>query len=180
METGGIQVSFEQQFNQQFFNYTNVDYLQSLKSSGENQQIPEIYRDTHTKFAELTKKISQIIAKSWMSDPEGLAIKKALLEGDSTQIKDVFKKGFKRENQEEIKVDIDGFFEPMDVCVRVDWNTFFGSLQEIVAKDETITMNLPYPPKPVEVTDTQLTEWVNNDEESNIYPTAPYIPLSCC
>ena len=122
-------------------------------------------------FAEQSKKISQLLAKSWLSnDPEGAEIKAALLEDDSDNIKAVFKK---------YGVDFDEFASPFSVDVSIDRSTLGGSiLEEIEGPGQILKVNLPYPPQAEEVTDTQLTEWINNDDPDTVYPPYAYIPLS--
>lgn len=122
----------------------------------------------HQSFAELSKKISQIVAQSWL--PEGAEIKKVLLQGNSQEIGAMFK---------ENGADIEAFFKPFNVYFNVDWDTFYGSLVEVSTGDNIWLSNIPYPPRPMEVTDEQLEEWVNNDDPDVLYPPHPYIPLTC-
>jgi len=118
----------------------------------------------------LSKKVSQLIARSWLpNDPEGADIKGALLSGDSEEIKTVFKK---------YGVDLDEFFSPMTINVNVDWDTFFGSLAEVTGSEQPVEYNIPYPPRPMEVTDAQLSEWVDSNDPSAVYPPYPYIPMT--
>lgn len=122
-------------------------------------------------YAQYTKTISQVIAKSWLSnDAEGAEIKKTLLYGTEEEIKKMMLS---------YGVDWDKLFGPLTVKIRVDWDTFFGNFKEIAGLDEPLQINIPYPPKPAELTDQQLTDWIN-DESDAIYPTTAYIPLTCC
>lgn len=125
-----------------------------------------------------TKKISQLIAKSWLpNDPEGAKIRQVLLQASteeltkSEEIKKLFKENY-RIDIEEIVGDLYG--HPVDVTV--SWDTFSGSARE--REDQRGQYIIPYPPRPVEVTDTQLQAWVNNEEDSVSFPPDPYIPLS--
>ena len=154
-----MHAAYKAQLERQFRNYLTVHYL---KGKGEGE-----LKTTSDSFGQLSKNISQLIAKSWL--PEGEEIKKVLLHGSSEKIKDIFK---------ENGVDFDEFFSPMTVNVNVDWDTFFGTLAEITGPGQPLEYNLPYPPRPMEVTDAQLNEWVNNSDPSTIYPPYPYIPLS--
>lgn len=119
----------------------------------------------------LSKRFSQLIARSWLlSDPIGVEIRTVLLDktlgDDSTaRIKEVFQKhGF----------DIDEFFPHEVKNIVVDWSSFFSTWTE-----QTKTVTLPYPPRPQEVTDAQLTAWVNNDDPNITEPPYPYIPYTC-
>ncbi|GAB1543539.1 hypothetical protein NUACC21_62140 [Scytonema sp. NUACC21] len=118
-------------------------------------------------FKSQSKKVSQIIAKSWLSnDPEGMEIKRVIFRRNSDEIKELLKK---------YGIDLEGFFGPTKVVV--DWSSYKGILTEDVGEAVYI---LPYPPRPTEVTDEQLEEWVNNNDPDTLYPTTPYIPLSVC
>ena len=145
-----MQTAYKAQLEQQFRNDATVNTLNS--------------------FGQLSKKVSQLIARSWLpKDPEGADIKGALLKGDSEEIKTVFKKH---------GVDLDEFFSPMTLNVKVDWSAFCGSLVEVTGPKQLLEYNLPYPLRPMEVTGAQLSEWVNNSDPSTVYPPCPYIPLS--
>ncbi len=50
---------------------------------------------------------------------------------------------------------------------------------EVSSGDNLWVSNIPYPPRPAEVTNEQLEEWVNNDDPEQVYPPHPYIPLTC-
>ena len=121
-------------------------------------------------FAQQSKKISQLIAKSWLpDDPEGTQIKKVLIEGNSEKINEMLKK---------YGVDLEVIFHPLSI--HVDWDTFFGKMAETTVGGGTWLYSLPYPPRPNEVTDAQLTDWVNNQDPNQQFPPNPYIPLSPC
>lgn len=123
-------------------------------------------------FAEHSKKISKLIAKSLLpNDPEGAEIRAVLLENVSEKIKAVFKK---------YGMDFDEIASPFSVNVTVDRSTLCGSIEEVEGPGQILKVNLPYPPRSEEVTDKQLTEWINNNDPDVVYPTAPYIPLSSC
>lgn len=127
-----------------------------------------------TAMIELNKKMGQLIAKSWLhkSDPEGERIRNVLVGNllettaeKSKEIVEFFKSsyGIDMEN-------IGGVF-PVE-SVEVSWDTFYGNLSENGKK-----YVLPYPPRPTEVTDEHLENWIN-DTTSNNFPTTPYIPLT--
>jgi hypothetical protein len=118
-------------------------------------------------FLNQSKKMSQLIAKSWLpNDPEAANIKKVLMSRNSDEIKALMKN---------YGIDPEGFLGPTKVVV--DWNSYKGVLTEEVGE---MVYSLPYPPRPTEVTDEQLEEWVNNTDPNTQYPTTPYIPLSFC
>ena len=121
-------------------------------------------------FAEHSKKISQLVAKSLLpNDPEGAELRTALLENVSEKIKAAFKK---------YGMDFDEFASPLSVKVTVDRSTLCGSIEEVEGPDQILKITIPYPPRSELVTDVQLTEWVNNDDPEQVYPPYPYIPLT--
>jgi hypothetical protein len=140
-----------------------------LKTSSEEDKIN---RDAlRGEFREKNKKISQLIAKSWLpNDPEGAEIRQVILRNVSEEIKDLLKK---------YDVDIDEFLGSIvggPIHVKVSWDTFAGKLDEIPGSQGSYV--LPYPPRPVEVTDEHLEEWVNNTDPNTPMPPYPYIPLT--
>jgi hypothetical protein len=122
---------------------------------------------------ELNKKMGQIIAKSWLhkSDPEGEKIRNVLVGNllkttaeKSKEIMEFFKSNY--------DIDIENIGGVFSVeSVEVNWDTFYGNLSENGKK-----YVLPYPPRPTEVTDEQLEQWIN--DTSNNFPSTPYIPLT--
>ena len=126
-------------------------------------------------FQATNKKLSQLIAKSWLpNDPEGADLKKILLRGDSGEIKNwLVTHG----------VDLEDWFR-VSLNVEVSWDTFVGTLKEITSlgtiSDRSETYILPYPPRPAAVTDEQLERWVNDTNPDNKFPLDPYIPLTAC
>ncbi|SRR5579883_180147 len=119
-------------------------------------------------FKSQSKKVSQLIAKSWLAnDPEGAEIKRVIYGRNSNEIKEMFKK---------YGVDLERFFDPLKIVV--DWSSFKGILEEEVVGE--VIYRLPYPPRPTEVTDEQLEEWINNTDTNTQYPPHPYIPLTAC
>ncbi len=121
--------------------------------------------EVKSSFRQQSKKISQLIARSWL--PGGEDIKNTLLHGSSDDIKKLL-----RDNG----IELDDFFGPLKV--NVDWDTFFGSIKEIKDPDYEGIYNMPYPPRGLEVTDEHLTEWVNNTDPNTINPPYTYIPLT--
>lgn len=119
-------------------------------------------------FADVSKKISQVIAKSWL--PEGQEEREILLEGNSRKIKKLFKKN---------DIDLDALMEPIPVNVVIDTNTFNGSIEQIPNTDpeKTLTVKIPYPPRPAEVSDEELQQWVD-DCSDNVYCDNLYVRVS--
>jgi hypothetical protein len=122
----------------------------------------------------LNKKMGQIIAKSWLykSDPEGEKIRNVLISNlnkkaaeKSKEIVEFFKSNY------DIDIENIGGIFPVEGVV-VNWDTFYGSILENNGKQYV----LPYPPRPTEVTDEQLEQWIN--DTSNNFPSTPYIPLT--
>jgi hypothetical protein len=128
---------------------------------------------TRAATIELNKKMGQIIAKSWLykSDPEGEKIRNVLVGNllkttaeKSKEIIEFFKSNY------DIDIENIGGVFPVE-SVEVNWDTFYGNLSENGKK-----YVLPYPPRPTEVTDEQLEQWIN--DTSNNFPSTPYIPLT--
>lgn len=123
----------------------------------------------------INKRLSQLIAKSWLPhDPEGAEFKQVLLRGDSEEIKNWLK------NHD---ADLEGVYG-VSIFIEVSWDTFVGTLRESTAlgtlSNRSNVYTLPYPPRPVVVTDEQLERWVNDTNHTNEFPSDPYIPLTCC
>ncbi|MDF5715150.1 MAG: hypothetical protein PUP93_15015 [Rhizonema sp. NSF051] len=122
---------------------------------------------------ENSKKMSQVIAKSWLrNDPEGAQIRQVILSGDTDQIKDFLKTKY--------NVEIESVLGPLigsPVKINVDWDTFGGRTFEFPSGGIYV---LPYPPRPAEVTDTQLQKWIDDNDPSHQFPADPYIPLTQC
>jgi hypothetical protein len=125
--------------------------------------------ENYATFLQFSKKTSQIIAESWLSS--GSQIQQALLSGTSEDIKRVFAaKG----------MNIDEFFHPFRVKVTVCWNCFFCNLMEEPNNSGTIILSIPYPPRPNGIEDSELQEWVNDNDREVHFPSIPYIPMPCC
>ena len=71
--------------------------------------------------------------------------------------------------------------DPIPVNVVIDTNTFNGSIEQIPNSDpqKTLTIKIPYPPKPAEVSDEELQQWVD-DCSDNVYSDSLYIRVSSC
>ncbi|MBP0017715.1 MAG: hypothetical protein J7647_09170 [Cyanobacteria bacterium SBLK] len=142
-------VEFEEDF-QALLNY--------IERSGRGVDISEV----RGKMERVHKKVTQLIAGSWLSNtPEEVEIEQALQGKDSDTIKSVFKK---------YGADLDCFGS---VNVEINENNSSGSFQE--RSEQIPTLTLPYPPRPESVMDSQLRTWTNNDDPATIHPPA-YIP----
>ncbi|MEM9538516.1 MAG: hypothetical protein AAGA60_03280 [Cyanobacteria bacterium P01_E01_bin.42] len=132
--------------------------LSYIERSGQEAEVSEV----REKMEKVHKKVTQLIAGSWLSNtPEEVEIEQALRGKDSDTIKSVFKK---------YGADLDCFGS---VNIEINENNSSGSFHE---RSEPIpTLTLPYPPRPEEVMDSQLRAWANNDDPSLIHPPA-YIP----
>ncbi len=120
-----------------------------------------------SQFRKQSKIISQLIAESWLKTDRGKYIKEILLGGNTRKIKQLLKDN---------GIDIDQFLGR--TIINVDWDTFFGTIKEVSHTSHEIVYNMPYPPRPSEVSDEELQDWVDNTDPQQVYPTAPYIPLS--
>ncbi|MEM9538517.1 MAG: hypothetical protein AAGA60_03285 [Cyanobacteria bacterium P01_E01_bin.42] len=112
-------------------------------------------------FDQLHKKILQLLAQSWLSGSiDGSQLRAALLTNNSTKIKQAFT---------DLGVNLNELLD--GVTVTVDWDTFYGSIDQ-----QKKQLNLPYPPRPAEVTDGQIVDWVNNTNPQDLEPTHAYLP----
>ncbi|MBP0017714.1 MAG: hypothetical protein J7647_09165 [Cyanobacteria bacterium SBLK] len=114
-------------------------------------------------FDQLHKKITQLLAQSWISDSiDGSQLRAALLTNNSAQIKQAFT---------DLGVNLNDLLD--EITVSADWDTFYGSIDP--QKKE---LYLPYPPRPAEVTDGQIIDWVNNTNPQDLDPPYAYLPCS--
>ena len=120
-------------------------------------------------LAEVSRQISQLVAKSWLSnDPEGAEINAVLQEGNSNNIKLLFKK---------YGIDLDGLLQTN--CFKIAVDSFCnGSIEAIPGSDGTMTVNIPLPPRPndVALTDEVITCWIDGSvEPERVYSSDRYI-----
>jgi hypothetical protein len=130
------------------------------------EQLSDVQAFQVNDLKQLTKKISQLIAKSWL--PGGEDIKNTFLYGKEEEIKELLK---------QYGVNLPA---PASTSLSIDWNSFFGSAKEEKNGGQTVLKwTIAYPPRPYyDVTDEQLQAWVDNDDPNTSYPTAAYIPLT--
>ena len=140
-----------------------------------------------------SKRLSQLIAYSWMSDADVESLKQDKeftlaihVNKPPSEIASILQRArsdeIKEMLREQANVNLDDSLGP-NSRVNVDWNVFDGSVEAqdataVSVKDEWYTANLPYPPRPGCVKDWQLQEWVSNDKHGEYGPPYPYIPLS--
>ncbi|WP_407889142.1 hypothetical protein [Scytonema sp. NUACC26] len=119
---------------------------------------------------EQDKKISQLIARSWLQkDDVGKQFRDILISSKSSQEKSDEIKNF-LQNQ--------GIAFPKELFsqIKVNWESFGGKIEEEPGRERIYL--LPYPPRPFEVKDEQLEKWINDNNPERIEPEDPYIPLS--
>jgi hypothetical protein len=114
-----------------------------------------------SEFQQTSKKLSQLIARSWL--PHGEDIKRIFLSRDEDKIKELLEKEGICLQDFNIKI------------ILINWDSFYGTLDEL-----GFIFRLPYPPRPSEVKNEQLEAWVNDNNPEQIFPTTPYIPLITC
>ncbi len=120
--------------------------------------LPEDQKDT---ARTLSRKMSKIVAKSWL--PAGKEIREVILSNDSDKIKKVFEAG---------GCDF-SFYQ--DYKVEVDFNNFEGNL-----KDRKETILIAYPPRPSDfnLSDRDLQDWIDEKDPNISMPPHPYIPVT--
>lgn len=155
--------------------------------------------DYYNDLLHKTKRISQLLAYSWLSDEEAAEIPLSSL---PTPLRDKKPKPsdiahtLQYKGSQEIKeliknlaeVDLDVLFGSSSQ-VRVSWESFDTVIHEagnttiagntaVAEEDLRYTLYLPYPPRPQHVTSLQLANWVTNKNPDDVGPPYPYIPLS--
>jgi hypothetical protein len=153
------------------------------------------------------KQLSQMIAASWLDDAD-FENELENQKKKPSEIRRIFKEFAKGQDDSELKELLTGkkqgvwperIFDEQEVelyCFEVDWTAFVGKIIENsqAVKNQQppfFTMVLPYPPRPdlneFTVTKEEVQDWVQapiqegvNGLIENPYPSAAYIPLSCC
>jgi hypothetical protein len=128
-------------------------------------------QQSHIKnLLEFNKKLSQLIARSWL--PGGEEIEKRFLGSQEEVIQLLVDEGIVTAE------------EAPYIGVNVDTNPpgppYVGNIQEGV--DPVLTLYIPYPKRPSQVTSAELTTWV--DSQINAAPYSPFeisqwIPYTC-
>ena len=133
--------------------------MSSIKDSQSSTPSNPSQEDVQT----ITKKMSQLIAKSWL--PGGEEIRKILLSNNSEEIKKMLKK-------HNISLELLG-----DIKIEVDWSTFLGRLEDAT---NSLKLVIAYPPRPSEynLSDSDIEEWVNNEDPNQKVPSHAYIPVT--
>ncbi|MFK8184539.1 MAG: hypothetical protein AB8B99_14290 [Phormidesmis sp.] len=141
-----------------------------LKQNGDGGNVRPINH-----LYQLSKQISQLIAKSWL--PEGESIREVFLSGDSDKIMKMLK-------EQNTDIDILG----KQIIIEMDWDSFFGGLIDInnpihnrdsSEMEYLFKLKIGYPPKPSEynLSDADLEAWVADDGDC-YEPNTPYIPVT--
>lgn len=125
--------------------------------------------DSHFRdFSQISKSLSQLIARSWL--PGGEAIRDIFNSGNSEEIFGMINK--------ETGINLKEFFGD-NVEITIDWGRFMLEIEELYFRKENLwVLKFPYPPRPAQVTDTDLKHWVDNQDSQVTTPPYPYIPLS--
>ncbi|MDJ0734538.1 MAG: hypothetical protein QNJ47_10810 [Nostocaceae cyanobacterium] len=154
MSVKNYQVIFDELFDQLFENVERKGI--TAQSSMKNE------------LSQITKKMSQLIAKSWL--PDGKEIKEIFLYGSQKDIQKMLK-----DNGIELPELGD---QPTEI--RIDWDTFYGKVEDkTIGGEKFWEWTIAYPPRPYyDVTDEELKAWVNNDDPKTTVPETPYIPLT--
>ncbi len=134
--------------------------------------------DTTAQLDQLTKVLSQIIARSWLpDDPIAARWKEALNFGRQDEIKAIINGVLREKGYEFTMENILG----ENIEIIVDWGSFIADF-EVVAIDEepVVLFRFPYPPRPSrdELKDQDLAAWWENKDSEQVIPHIPYIPLT--
>lgn len=131
----------------------------------------ELLSKTHSRpihhFQLVTKTMSQLIARSWL--PGGEEIRSVLLSEDSAKILQMFKDN---------GIDIEEMFKTSRI--EVDWSTFLGRIEDTTDPSEPLKLVIAYPPRPSDynLSDSDLEDWVQNQDPKQKVPNHPYIPVT--
>ena len=125
-------------------------------------------------FAEVSKKISQIVARTWLDNEQAKQITTELESGDQERIKGILTR---------CGLNLDEFFSEMTVCVFVDCNTFESggvnsTFQQTPNTGQVVIVNIPLPPRPndVTLTDEVITGWIDGSTDPDrVYSSNQYI-----
>ena len=127
-------------------------------------------------FAEASKNISKIIAKSWLDDEEGRRIRNGLLNPDT--VKQTLESGINGQ----YGVNLNTLFDPICVTVRVygqgETMPANSSIQPIPDANGGIVVNIPLPEKPQGLEDELINTWIDNDDPNTVYPSPPIPAIS--
>ena len=120
---------------------------------------------TDNSCEQINRKFSKAIAKAWLADDsEGKKIHQTLLEGSSEKLKELLRK-YQIPVRDDCEYVVDrGSFE---VSIFID------------EKAQISYVRLPYPPRPTEVEDLQLNEWVDDDDPKTVAPSELFLPRAC-
>jgi len=154
---------------------TQIDEEITKEQDKPLRDISDLIKDLEKElfYGPRAKKVSQLIAKSWL--PGGEEYKQIFLEKKSDEIKKLFRDNEIFDDEDDAKC-----FETIKVETKFDSPPYVGSLQLKKTKERDpiqFTLIIPYPdPKPPQLTDEVLEQWVNNDDQELDPPD--YIPYS--
>jgi hypothetical protein len=129
----------------------------------------------------LNKKISQLIAKSWLPGKE--EIREILIGEDQNKIRKLFVEekilGETDAEHTSFDVDLNPVADPEETHIK-----YSGSIVEDRKTGDLIewVFKIPYPPRPEQVTDGMLYEWIESASESkpwNASEISLWIPYTC-
>lgn len=140
---------------------------------------------TSGSFAEASKNISKIIAKTWLQDDTAEEIRTGLLSGEQSTIKNTLSNGTDGNGTD--GVNLDAIFSEMNVYVFIDCSTFEsggvnGTFTQKPNTGQVVIVNIPLPPRPRDnaLDDEIITCWINGSQDSDrVYSRNPYIARIC-
>lgn len=160
------------------------EYSRSLTSFSDrsDDSIDEILKQLVCLFAKRGKKLSQLIAKLWLSEKEEYPkyreyreYREKFLSGNQAEIKKLLiKEGILKEFDA-------NWFEKIEVKTHFEQTPYEGALDmREIRETEPIKFILiiPYPVPQPEIAVEELEKWINNQDEGQLLPSNPFIPLS--
>ena len=171
--------------------YQNIGIYEANEDN--KKKLP--HKRYYERIVKQSKKISQLIIRSWQDDKEAKIIRKIFLNFNNTD-----SDGEAYEKMKELltggRLDLCGkVFEEEEFeyyLIRIDWDSFKGSLTDNHQpskhqKPPYFVLTLPYPPRPndfnLNMQDKALQSWLNEEvdidseeEVTNPFPPVPYLP----
>lgn len=123
---------------------------------------------------EKAKKLSQLIAESWL--PRGNDYRDKFLGDQKTLKQFLIEKGIFDDQDDADEV------EEIKVERNVEGPPYLGAIDiDKTIEGEAIKLKLfiPYPDRHSQLTDEELEKWINNTDPNQIRPSNLYIPQSC-
>lgn len=163
------------------------------------------YRKYYQRVVKQSKKLSQIIVRSWHDDEKAQKIRKIFLDFHKVDTKNhqayhEMEKLLTGKITELGEVCSEPVFDETEIdnyLIKIDWDAFEGSVVDNFQpgtnqKPPYFVLTVPYPPRPdkfnIDMNDESLQKWlkdkveINNLEETvnNPFPPIPYLPQSTC